>query len=187
MGGSAFVRTAVAGGMLAGVLWATGCGGASAAGAKDGRNELNVVHAVELERLRGGWSGTFAYFDPNGSEPIETRVIASGRLARDVRREKGWMLHVEYPDKPGNGLDIDFSISEFGHAVGGASIVDKKVVPKGPLKLTTEERATDGSEAKPASIRRVLDVNANALTLSKFVRRDGEKKFVLRTEYRLAR
>ncbi|MFO0679875.1 MAG: hypothetical protein U0169_25350 [Polyangiaceae bacterium] len=160
------------------------CGGPPA---KGGGEEALSVHSVELGRLRGGWSGTYVFVDPASGQENSWSTIASAKLARADRREKGFVLHVEHPDRPGKGHDLDFSLAESGHVLGGTRVVEKTVVPRGPLHVVTEERGTDDVTGKPAAIKRVLDVDGASLSFATYVKSGTERRFVLRSVYKLAR
>jgi hypothetical protein len=104
-----------------------------------------------------------------------------------IEQGEKFIAAISYPDEPkANGNDT-FLISRAGKVFNGADIVKLQRLKNGGIIITTEQQAQDGNDNKSAVLKHIYTIQKNRFTNRKEVKFTGEKKWLLRNEYKFYR
>jgi hypothetical protein len=145
------------------------------------------VKPSDFNQLKGSWKGTLTYKDYKSgySETIKTTLY--GSMLNNKPKSRTWKLKFDYPDEPDHGSNENWTISIDGKMINEAKLIEKTMLANGTLKIVLDEKGKDGNDNKPCTIRKVIELNAQHLTITKLVRFDDEKEFFQRHVYQFAR
>ncbi|MBT8069107.1 MAG: hypothetical protein KJO80_01625 [Gammaproteobacteria bacterium] len=152
------------------------------AGESTTRSEDARVAPADFAILAGaGWSGSLSYRDYSSDKeqkiPVEVQFDEPG--SRKV------VYRIKYPGESQYNARESLKWSRDGRKLNGKMIVSREQAPPGTTVLVTQFDGEDDN--RPAEIRMIYSLNRNALSISKFVRFEGQEDFMRRNAYELAR
>lgn len=134
----------------------------------------------DLDGLVGKWEGTLRYIDYGSGEPYT--------LPAHLKIEKGpeegvYIFWTVYPDEPNANNADTVRISPDGKKLNNESLTLHRKLSKDALQFITDEKAVDGNDHRPATIRRTYSIWETKFTIRKDVRYEGQDQWTFRHEY----
>jgi len=137
---------------------------------------------VETTALVGAFHGTLTYKDYSSGKSTTITAVANA-----AQREDAVVIDVSYPKEPGHEETIHLQRMGVGFALEGAPLQIRTRPDASTLRLVFERPGVDGNDARPCTLRHVLDIRSARFSLAKYVRFDGEANFFERHVYRFER
>lgn len=140
------------------------------------------VTAADFSILAGaGWSGSLSYRDYSSNKEQEIPV----EVQFDEPRSRKVVYRIKYPGESKYNAIESLKWSRDGRKLNGKMIVSREQAPSGTTVLVTQFDGED--DDRPAEIRMTYSLNPNALSISKFVRFEGQADFLRRNAYDVVR
>lgn len=142
------------------------------------------VSVKDFKPAFGKWKGTLTYLDYTSGKPYT--MPCNITLSPVNANPQQLVLAYEYPDEPkANGNDT-LVISRDGKMIDDEMVVVKEK-KAGLLRVITEKSGVDGNENRKALIRHIFETGKKSFSIRKEVKFEGEEKWILRNEYKMAR
>ena len=142
------------------------------------------VSVKDFKPAFGNWKGTLTYLDYSSGKPYS--MPCNMILNPDKANPQQIVIAFEYPNEPkANGNDT-LVISNDGKMIDKGVVVTKKK-KGGMLLVITEENGVDGNDSRKAVIRHIYEAGKKSFSIRKEVKFEGEEKWILRNEYKMAR
>lgn len=136
----------------------------------------------DLSGSLGSWEGKLTYLDYTTGKPFTMLANIKINLTEN---KKGYIMQYEYPAEPhANSKDTTY-IND--NSFGKERIIEFTKITKRGFRLITEKEGTDGNDHKNAIIRHTYELKENSYSITKQVKFDSTKKWIIRNEYELKR
>lgn len=143
-----------------------------------------VISVKDFKPALGKWRGSLTYLDYTSGKPYVMPCNITVR--KNAANPRQLIFAIEYPDEPrANGNDT-LTISTGGKMIDDAAVVSKEK-EKGFVTITADKNGTDGNDNRKAVIRHIYTIGKKSFSKRKEVKFDGEDKWILRNEYKMAR
>ena len=142
------------------------------------------VSVKDFKPAFGKWKGTLTYLDYTSGKPytMSCNITVSPVNATPLQL----VIAYEYPDEPkANGNDT-LVISRDGKMIDDGTVIVKEKI-EGLLRVITAKNGVDGNESRKAQIRFIYEAGKKSFSIRKEVKFEGEEKWILRNEYKMAR
>ena len=142
------------------------------------------VSVKDFKPAFGKWKGTLTYLDYTSGKPYTMPCNITVNPVDSNPQQL--VIAYEYPDEPkANGNDT-LVISGDGKMIDDGTVIVKEKIG-GLLKVITEKNGVDGNESRKAQIRLIYEAGKKSFSIRKEVKFEGEEKWILRNEYKMAR
>jgi len=144
----------------------------------------NKISIADFKMSEGKWKGTLTYLDYTSGKPYT--MPCNITVSPVNSNPQQLVIAYEYPDEPkANGNDT-LVISRDGKMIDDGTVIVKEKIG-GLLKVITEKNGVDGNESRKAQIRLIYEAGKKSFSIRKEVKFEGEEKWILRNEYKMAR
>lgn len=140
--------------------------------------QVSSIMPADLKQAEGQWTGSLTYLDYSRNK----EVTISSKLEVLIKKQgRELLMKFSYPDEPDYGTTEHVRISNDGLMLEDADVKEKSQLADGSLRIVTEERGKD--DRKPATIRKVILLGKDKLSITKMVRFDNGTDFFRRNVY----
>ncbi len=142
------------------------------------------VSVKDFKPALGKWKGTITYLDYTSGKPFS--MPANVTITKNKKAANQLVFAYEYPAEPkANGNDT-LIISADGTMIDGEKVVSNET-KEGSVQIITEINGIDGNDNRKALIRHIYMISKTSFVKRKEVKFDGEDKFIMRNEFKMAR
>lgn len=140
------------------------------------------LKAKDLQPLVGGqWTGTLTYLDYGRNKKVSIPANLTVTAAASADDKLAWIFEYQYPDEPKENNKETVTLSRDGKIFDGETVVERKKLDGGTLKIVTEKAGTDND--KKSLFRYTYLISKTSFSIKKEVRHDGEPEFFERNQY----
>lgn len=137
-----------------------------------------TINVDELTPVAGNWIGSLSYLDYSSNKEVS---IDCNLNAKVVTNKNAVNLSYVYPQEMNYNSSDLVKITQQGTHLDNSKIIEKKYDADGVLYLVTEEKGKDDN--RPATIQYVITISAQAFSIAKMVKFEGQQTFFRRNVY----
>lgn len=146
-------------------------------------SQAQTIRTEDIKPAAGKWKGTLTYLDytSNKTETIKVNLEVA------VSAPDQFTIEYYYTDEPSHNNRQVMIIKDGGKMVNDDKVVEKTRLLDGSVRIVVESKGPDGNDNRKALFHEVYVLSSGSLSVSKWVKFEGETEFFERNKYVFSR